>query len=121
MHLGIFKNDDDSHIGFITLFLRRNDTTMLTIVIGEEDLKRQGYAFEVGRRIQKFVFDEMGYNKICAQIHEHNKAAIAYSEKLGLIEEAILRDFYKEPDLSRPSQYNMGMLKSEWDELKKTN
>lgn len=52
-----------------------------------------GYMTEAVKRILKYGFNEMGFNRIEAIVYPENSASIASLEKLEFQEEGILREF----------------------------
>lgn len=51
---------------------------------------RQGYAFEAGKAVIKYCFEELGFIRISAQISTENKISRHLAEKLGFELHAIL-------------------------------
>lgn len=120
LHLGLFPLESELPVGFSTLSLRRNDSVLSIIVIGEEEYRNFGAAHEFCRRLQKFGFIELGLNKVVGQVHEDNKPSIALCEALGMTLEGILRAHYRERGGGHASGYFFGLLRSDWEEIMKT-
>ena len=51
---------------------------------------KQGYAFEAAVAVLKYVFDTLGFIRVCAQISSTNNASRSLAEKLGFELHAIL-------------------------------
>jgi len=86
----IVKKEDNMVIGIITLHeiniwhLRAEIGYMLN-----RKYWRQNVMSEVGERILKYAFNEVGFNRIEAYIHPENIASIRLSEKLGFQKEGL--------------------------------
>ena len=68
--------------------------------------------------LYQFAFDVLGVNKMCQEVMGNNKDVVRIDERLGATLEGVLRQAKKKYgeyfDL-----YVLGILKSEWEELKK--
>jgi RimJ/RimL family protein N-acetyltransferase len=115
LHLGIFPKGESLPVGFCTIIIRKNDSGMTTLVIGEPSRRNLWTALETGRRLQRFAFTDLNHNKTCAVVNSTNRQAIALCIKIGYSLEGILKEHYKNEDGSRSDEYKFGMLKSEWE------
>ena len=72
-----------------------------------------GYATETAKRLLQLAFEELGFHKVTARCHEHNKNSENLMRKVGMIKEGELRKarykkgmWYHEP--------NYGILREEY-------
>ena len=78
-------------IGSIGFFLnRRDDAAELGYWIGKP-YWGQGYASEAARAVIRFGFENLGLNRIQAQVMARNPASVKVLEKVGLRYEGLLR------------------------------
>jgi RimJ/RimL family protein N-acetyltransferase len=73
-----------------------------------------GYGTEAARLTVEYGFQEAGFRKIEARVHEGNKASRSIWEKLGFTREGRVRDalFYGGEYVDA---YRYGLLRSEWN------
>lgn len=69
---------------------RRNGTFRYGIGIFRRHWRR-GYARDAIRIVLRYFFDELGYQKVSAEVYEFNAASIALHESLGFQREGRLR------------------------------
>lgn len=119
LNLGLFPKGEELPIGFCSIFLVRNHMAKFNLVIGEKNYRRKGVSAEFGRRIQKFIFDDLNFDKIFGLIDGRNNASIGLSVGLGMKVEGIYREQLKGDGGQRHDEYQVGMLKSDWIALKK--
>ena len=87
--LAIVRNEDDKHIGNISIqnidFV--NGLGEFAIIMGERDAWGKGYSKEAGKLIIDHVFNQLNLNKIYCGTSEHNKGMQALALSLGFAHE----------------------------------
>jgi RimJ/RimL family protein N-acetyltransferase len=106
---------NDEPIGVISLVNKTgaNESADLSVIVGNQDDRHQGYGTEAIGRLLRYAFEELGLNRIGLSVFEFNGDAISAYEGLGFVEEGRLRQAIK-----RRSGFHdailMSILKSEW-------
>ena len=90
------RESDNSLLGRVTYFDHnpRNRTAEIGFMIDPE-FRRNGYAYEAMRLLLKFLFNDLGLNKVMAQTGEFNDASIALLKKLGFKQDGRLRQHHE--------------------------
>lgn len=90
----IVETKDGQPLGTMGLhrisWVHRNAVT--GTMIGDRELRGQGYATDAKMTLLKYAFESLGMHKISSHAFKDNKASIAYSKKCGYVEEAVLKD-----------------------------
>lgn len=98
----------------------RSRSAALGIVIGAEANRGKGYGAEAIRVLQQFVFDSLNLNRLELQLHDFNERGYRCYLNCGFKEEGRKRqDFYYEGKYT--DTIYMGILKSEYEEIKANN
>jgi RimJ/RimL family protein N-acetyltransferase len=106
---------EDEPIGVISLMNKSeaNESADLSVIVGHQDDRHQGYGTEAIDRLLRYAFEELGLNRIGLSVFDFNEEAISAYEKLGFVEEGCIRQAIK-----RYSGFHdailMSILKSEW-------
>lgn len=89
---GIFRKEDDRHIGNIKLgpIVREHDRAEIGYLIGDRDNWGKGYASEAINRVARFGLDELGLAKIKAGCYETNVGSTKALLKAGFKHEATI-------------------------------
>lgn len=83
------------------------------ITLGENDYKRKGISYEATKLILNYAFKTLGLEKIWLCVDEENIAARKLYEKVGFIQEGLLRkDIYFNGKMINRCMY--GILRDEW-------
>lgn len=87
---GIFRKDDDRHIGNIKLgpILREHARSEIGYLIGDRSSWGKGYATEAIHRVARFGLDDLGLKKIKAGCYEANIGSAKALLKAGFEHEA---------------------------------
>jgi len=85
--------------------------------IASENLRGKGIGTLAEYDILKHVFDELGINKICAEVIAFNKAGINVHKSLGFKEEGFFRQ-HRNKNGHFLDVFALAILKSEWIENK---
>lgn len=112
----IAEKETGKYIGQIDLINIdwKNRTSLLGIVIGEEDNQGKGYGQEAIKVLQKFVFEELNLHKLELEVHEYNEKAYKCYKKCGFVEEGRKREnFYINGKYT--DTIFMGILKREYE------
>ena len=110
----------ESYIGQIDLrnINWKNRVAEIGIVIGDEEKLGKGYGSEAIKLLQEFSFERLNLNRLQLTVHDYNKRAFNCYKKCGFKQEGRLRQsFYK--DGKYTDMIYMGILKSEFDKIKK--
>lgn len=105
---------EDEPIGVISLMNKSeaNESAELSVIVGHQDDRHQGYGTEAIDRLLGYAFEELGLNRIGLSVFDFNEEAISAYEKLGFVEEGRIRQAIK-----RRSGFHdailMSILKSE--------
>jgi len=89
---GIFRKDDDLHIGNIKLgpIIREHARSEIGYLIGDRRCWGMGYASEAIHRVARFGLDELGLKKIKAGCYETNIGSAKALLKAGFKHEATI-------------------------------
>ena len=84
---------DDVPIGVISLVNKSeaNESADLSVIVGHQDDRHQGYGTEAIDLLLLYAFEELGLNRIGLSVFEFNEEAISAYEKLGFVVEGRLR------------------------------
>lgn len=75
----------------------KNSHVMIGIFIGDPAYWGKGYGTDALKLLTKFIFEEMNIHKIKLGVYSFNERAIKCYEKVGFIEEGILKkEIFKE-------------------------
>lgn len=90
---GVFKNEDDTLIGAISLFqiLWEDLQSAFIGYFLDRGHNGKGYATEAIKLIVDFAFNELNLHRIEAGVMPHNQASIRVLEKAGFHKEGIAR------------------------------
>jgi RimJ/RimL family protein N-acetyltransferase len=88
-------------------------TSWLSIGIGDPAQRGKGYGAEAMRLLLRFAFDELNLRRVQLTVFSYNEPAIRLYEKLGFRREGVFREF-----LQRDGQLHdmllYGLLRREW-------
>jgi RimJ/RimL family protein N-acetyltransferase len=90
-------------------------TSFVSIGLGEEADRGQGYGREAMRLALRFAFYELNLHRICLTVFDYNTAAVALYEGLGFKREGTYREHLLR-DGQRHDMYLYGLLRREWEE-----
>lgn len=77
---------------------------------------RQGYRTEAAKLLLRYVFEDLGFNRLKADTHLRNEASWRFQESLGFVREGVMRqDKYIQGEYVDDVLY--GMLRDEYLEL----
>lgn len=103
-------------IGYVNIDWK-NRTAVLGIVIGAEAYRNDGYGTEAIKLFQEFTFNRLNLNKLELQLHDYNHRGYRCYLKCGFKEEGRIRQNYFIDGIYTDT-IHMGILKSEYEELK---
>jgi len=88
------------------------------ICIGEKDYWEKGYGTEAGRLLINYVFSRLNLNRISSSVLDINPRSLALHKKLGFKAEGRRRQaFFKNGKYC--DEIIFGILRKEWEEMKK--
>lgn len=94
----------------------RNRKTDLGIMIGEKDVWSQGYGTDAITILLRYLFEELGLNRVALYADVGNHRAIRCYEKCGFVHEGVVRD-HRFKDGKYIDSVLMSVLESEWKAL----
>jgi len=115
----IIKSDDE-YVGLVNFYDidERNKRCSWAYYLGEAKHRGKGFGREIELNILSHAFDERGYNKLCCEVFAENEIVVKIHQKYGSKIEGVLRKH-----ICKNCKFHdvvvMGILKDEWDELKK--
>jgi RimJ/RimL family protein N-acetyltransferase len=110
--LAIERREDGKVIGLVTLIRRRHKRAELGYALGVE-WRGQGYATEASGALLTYGFTVLGLHRIQAKTSNANHASWKVMERLGMRQEACLRDGeFRDGEWADTLIY--GILDSEW-------
>lgn len=117
--LGIFRSDDQQHLGNIKLgpidlHHRCGDVSFF---IGETDAWGQGYAGEAIALVVECAFARMGLNRVQAGCYAANAGSARVLERVGFQPEGVWRAQLRGPDGGWQDHRWFGLLADEWEGL----
>ena len=116
----ICLRDNDELLGYLSIVEidRENQKAGFRIALHSRGHLNKGYGTEAVRLALKFAFETLKLNRLQLEVFSHNSRALRAYEKAGFKREGIIRQ-----SLFLNNQYSdeiiMGMLKKEYEELKK--
>jgi len=81
------------------------------------DVRGKGVGSFVEYNVLRYVFEDLGLNKLCAEVLSFNEAVVAMHKKFGFQEEGVLREHIIKGG-QRYDVVTIGLLRSEWEETK---
>lgn len=106
----MYNNTPVGVIGIINIDKKKGE---YYITLGENDYKRKGISFKATKLILDFAFKELGLEKVWLCVDEKNIAARKLYEKIGFIQEGLLRkDIFFKGEMINRCMY--GILRMEW-------
>ncbi len=115
-HLGIYTRDEERLIGFTTILANpRTGVSVTNRVLGDKSYWRKGVSKELSAWTIPFVFEQLGMQKIKAEVRGPNASSIALCEYLGFEREGLLR---RELPGGKPGErldvHVFGFLREDW-------
>jgi RimJ/RimL family protein N-acetyltransferase len=105
------------NIGLIGLNLRYRRTE-IGIMLGEKDMWSQGYGGEAIRLLLRYLFEELGLNRVGLYADISNRRAIRCYERCGFRHEGVLRE-YRFKRGRYVDCVQMSILRKDWDGLRR--
>lgn len=117
VRLMVCLKDGDKPIGIVSLtdINYVNRTAHSHILLGDKSSWGRGYGTEALRQLLTYAFDELGMNRVEAQILDTNAGSIRMHQKCGYVEEGIKREsIYKQGKYH--NQLMVAVLKKDYAE-----
>jgi RimJ/RimL family protein N-acetyltransferase len=117
MFLTIIGIEDGEHIGNIVLYdVHERERRCNWGIKLDKEFWRQGFGTEAARLLLKYVFEDLGFNRLKSDTHLRNKASWKFQESLGFVREGVSRqDKYIGGEYVDDVLY--GMLRDEYRRL----
>jgi len=106
-------------IGLVNLYDidEKNHRCFWAFYILSQNARGKGVGSFVEYQIMKYVFDDLGYNKLCCEVLSFNQPVIHMHKSFGFQEEGIYRQH-----IMKNGEYvnviSLAILRSEWDKVK---
>jgi RimJ/RimL family protein N-acetyltransferase len=112
---GIRPLGNEKLLGLVELdgIIWPHGTSAVSIAIGEQAERSQGYGGEAMTLVLDFAFRELNLHRVFLTVFSYNRAAIAMYEKLGFTREGAHRE-HLQRDGQRFDMLLYGMLRREW-------
>lgn len=113
---GIWVKGEDKPIGLhMTLIMYPAGDAITGILIGEQAWRGKGVAVEAKRAAIADLFERVGVHRVTSWVHSRNFASLHMSMRVGLKQEALMREQAMLMDGTRADMLGLGMLRSEWE------
>lgn len=111
--------DSERIIGILQLdgIAWTHGTAFVSIGIGEEADRGQGYGSEAMELLLQFTFNELNLHRVCLTVFSYNERAVALYERIGFRREGVYRE-HLHRDGQRYDMLLYGLLRHEWQERK---
>lgn len=110
---------DDKHVGVVNLYDidKRNKRCYWAYYLADSSIRGKGLGRLIELNVLKYVFENLGLNKLCCEILSFNEIVVKIHKKYGSkIEGNFRQQIYKQGKFH--DIVCMGILKEDWDELK---
>ncbi|MFD0701802.1 GNAT family N-acetyltransferase [Myroides pelagicus] len=94
VRLAVIEKDSGRLIGlvYLTNINYINRTGIMGYMIGESNARGKGYAKEAVLQLLHYVFQQLGINRVSANVLATNQRSLSAMKKIGFIQEGILRE-----------------------------
>lgn len=113
----IVYNKEEIGLVNITDIDKVNKRCCYASYIAGQNLRGKGVGATAEYYILRYFFDDLGFNKICAEVFSFNKAGINVHKSLGFQEEGLYRQ-HRIKDGQFVDVVALAMLRSDWDAQK---
>jgi len=115
----VVLKETEELIGGCTLHIKQEGMAEVGWLVKHEHWK-QGYGYEMGKRMLKFGFDELNLHRLTAHCDAENEGSFRLMEKLGMRREGLFYDVRpanKQLTTGRPYSDELiyAILKSDWE------
>lgn len=94
----------------------QNRSAWLSVMLGEKSYWSGGYGTDAVRGLLRYLFCELGLNRVALTVHETNRRAQRSYEKNGFVREGVLRQWAHFDD-TWVDGVVMGVLRSDFDRV----
>lgn len=110
---------DKEEIGLVNIaeIDEENKRCCYASYIVNEDIRGRGIGALAEYYVLKYFFEELGFNKVCAEVFSFNKAGINVHKSIGFREEGLYRQ-HRIKSGQFVDVVALAMLRSEWNEKK---
>lgn len=117
---GIFDKTSDRLIGVVFLFTNPfHRVANMTTIVADRDYWGRNILIELSNAGMEFIFGILGMDKIGGKAMARNMATVFINKAMGLKVEAVLRKEWRMPDGTRADILQFGILREEWEEIRK--
>jgi len=111
---------DDKYVGVVNLYDidKRNKRCYWAYYLAESSIRGKGLGRLIELNIIKYIFEDLGLNKLCCEVLSFNEIVVKIHKKYGSKIEGHFREhIFKDGEFH--DIFCMGILKEEWSEIKK--
>lgn len=111
---------DDKYVGVVNLYDidKRNKRCYWAYYLAESSIRGKGLGRLIELNIIKYIFEDLGLNKLCCEVLSFNEIVVKIHKKYGSKIEGHFREhIFKDGEFH--DILCMGILKEEWSEIKK--
>jgi ribosomal-protein-alanine N-acetyltransferase len=114
-HWAIYRRADGELIGFaqVAMIETVHKRCKLGITIGGTSDRGHGYGAEAVNALARHCFEDLGLNRITAEVFSFNIAAVRLFERCGFLREGTLRESVWKSGFA--DEYVYSLLKSDWE------
>lgn len=118
----IHRRGEPKPLGILSLMNinEANASADLSVIVGSEEARRQGYGTEAIALLLDYAFGRLGLRRVGLSVFEFNEAAISTYERLGFRKQGRLRQAVNRNAVLYDALL-MSLLKSEWNGPKETD
>jgi len=112
---------DDKYVGVVNLYDidKRNKRCYWAYYLAEPSVRGKGLGRLIELNILKYIFEDLGLNKLCCEVLSFNEIVVEIHKKYGSKIEGHFREhIFKDGEFH--DIICMGILKEEWSEIKKS-
>ena len=111
---------DNKYVGVVNLYDidKRNKRCYWAYYLAESSIRGKGLGRLIELNIIKYIFEDLGLNKLCCEVLSFNEIVVKIHKKYGSKIEGHFREhIFKDGEFH--DIFCMGILKEEWSEIKK--
>lgn len=112
----VYENEEVGIVNVTDIDKENKRCCYASYIVGE-NLRGKGIGTTAEYHILKHFFEDLGFNKVCAEVFSSNKAGINVHKSLGFQEEGLYRQ-HRIKNGQFVDVVALAMLRSEWEENK---
>ena len=110
---------DNEDVGLVNLYNidKQNLRCYWAFYISSSNVRGKGVGSFVEYFVLQYVFDELGFKKLCCEVLGFNESVIRMHKKFGFKEEGLFREHIIKNNKPH-NVYCLAILRNEWNEIK---